>query len=316
MNKYLLIIVLLFSLYFSESQAQFLYGVVPDTGSQNMSFPITVTGSQTFWTASTYVEIFFDSLGLYTTNVVIVNDTVLNASLHIMGTAALGYRRVTTGDQFLNFVFKDSAFFVRLSAPSVPNLVLPLNNAQLVATNPLCTWDTNGYATTFRIQMASDSNFVNIVKDTTRVNIQGYHCPDILQINTFYWWRVKFFNSLGESPWSAVFKFKTKITGISQINTDIPGVFKLYNNYPNPFNPVTKINFDLPKKNFVNLSVYDITGRKIAELVNQLFDAGSYEVSWNGSNTASGIYFYRIITNNPDGSGQVFSETKRMALIK
>jgi len=310
MNKYLLIILFLFSLYFSESQAQFLYGVVPDTGSQNMNFPITVTGSQTFWTASTYVEIYFDSLGLYTTNVVIVNDTVLNAFLHITGTAALGYRRVTTGDQFLNFVFKDSAFFVRLSAPTVPNLVLPSNNAQLVEINPVFTWDTNWYATTFRIQVASDSTFSsNIVKDTTKTNIQGYHCPAILQLNTFYWWRVKFFNTLGESPWSAVFKFKTRITGISQINSDVPKLFKLYDNYPNPFNPVTKINFDLPKKDFVNLTVYDITGRKITELVNQLFNAGSYEVSWNGNNTASGIYFYKLTTNN-------FSETKRMALIK
>ncbi len=309
MSKYLFIVFFLFSLSFSDTQAQFLYGVVPDTGSQGMNFAITVTGSETFWTASTYVEIYFDSLGLYTTNVVVVNDTVLNAFLHIMGTAALGYRKMTTGDQFLNFVEKDSAFFVRLSAPSVPNLVLPPNNAQLVATNPLCTWDTNGYATTFRIQVASDSTFASNIIDSTKTNIQGYQCPDILQINTFYWWRVKFFNSLGESPWSAVFKFKTKITGINQITSDIPKYFKLYDNYPNPFNPVTKINFDLPKRDFVNLTVYDITGRKIVELVNQLFSAGSYEVSWNGSNNASGIYFYRILTEN-------FSSTKRMVLIK
>ena len=310
MNKYLLVIFFICSLYFSDIQAQFLYGVVPDTGSQSMNFPITVTGSQTFWTASTYVEIYFDSLGLYTTNVVIVNDTVLNAFLHIMGTAALGYRRVTTGDQFLNFISKDSAFFVRLSSPSIPTLVLPPNNALLVSTNPLFTWDTNWYATTFRIQVTSDSTFAsNIVKDTTKTNIQGYQCPNILLNNTFYWWRVKFFNTLGESPWSATFKFKTTIIGITQINSEIPKLIKLYNNFPNPFNPVTKINFDLPKKDFVNLTVYDITGRKITELVNQLFDAGSYEVSWNGSNTASGIYFYKLTTNN-------FSETKRMALIK
>jgi hypothetical protein len=309
MSKYLLIIFFLFLFCGTDSQAQFLYGVVPDTGSQNMNFPITVTGSQTYWTASTYVEIYFDSLGLYTTNVVIVNDTVLNAFLHIMGTAALGYRRVTTGDQFLNFVSKDSAFFVRLNIPITPILVLPPNNAQLVATNPLFTWDTNGYAATFRIQVTTDSTFNSNTIDTIKPNIQGYHCPDILQLNTYYWWRVKFFNILGESPWSAIFKFKTRIIGISQINSDVPKFFKLYDNYPNPFNPVTKIHFDLPYKDFINLSIYDITGRKIAELANQLFNAGTYEVSWNGSNIASGIYFYKFTTNN-------FSETKRMALIK
>jgi hypothetical protein len=83
----------------------------------------------------------------------------------------------------------------------------------------------------------------------------------------------------------------------------------LYENYPNPFNPVTKIKFDMPERDFANLTVYDITGRKIAELANQNFNAGSYEISWNANFLSSGIYFYRFSTSK-------FVETKRMALIK
>jgi hypothetical protein len=240
---------------------------------------------------------------------VIVNDTTLHANLQLLGIASTGYHKVTTGDQFLNYITKDSAFFVKLSAPIAPVLVLPPDNYQLANTNPLFTWDTNGYAATFRIQVSTDSLFSNIVKDTTKPNIQGYQMPNILQLNTYYWWRVKFFNALGQSLWSVVFKFKTRITGINLISSNVPQFYKLYENYPNPFNPVTKIKFDMPERDFANLTVYDITGRKIAELANQNFNAGSYEISWNANFLSSGIYFYRFSTSK-------FVETKRMALIK
>jgi hypothetical protein len=309
MKKYFYIIIFLLFFIVSDSDAQIIYGVVPDTGSQGIGFPISITGSETYWTASTYVEIYFDSIGVITSNVVIVNDTTLHANLQLLGIASTGYHKVTTGDQFLNYITKDSAFFVKLSAPIAPVLVLPPDNYQLANTNPLFTWDTNGYAATFRIQVSTDSLFSNIVKDTTKPNIQGYQMPNILQLNTYYWWRVKFFNALGQSLWSVVFKFKTRITGINLISSNVPQFYKLYENYPNPFNPVTKIKFDMPERDFANLTVYDITGRKIAELANQNFNAGSYEISWNANFLSSGIYFYRFSTSK-------FVETKRMALIK
>jgi hypothetical protein len=234
---------------------------------------------------------------------------MLTASVEIRGNAFVGYHKLIVSDQFLNIIYKDSALLVRLSLPSIPTLLLPPNNAQLVNTNPLFKWDTNFYAITFQIQVATDSLFSNIVKDTIKPNIQGYQIPDILQLNTYYWWRVKFFNSLGQGPWSVVFRFKTRITGINLIGNSVPPHYKLYENYPNPFNPITKIKFDLPEKDFVNLTVYDITGRKIVELANQNFNAGSYELLWNANNISSGIYFYRMTTSK-------FAETKRMAFIK
>jgi hypothetical protein len=315
MNKLLLIIIFCLFINVQNSKAQFLYGIVPDTGSQGNSFPITITGSETFWGASTYVLAIFDSIGVFANNVVIINDTILHANVLITGVASLGWHKVTTADQFLNFISKDSAFFVKLSAPSAPSLTFPPNNGQLINTNPLFRWDTNGYATTFRIQVAADSLFNNVVKDTTKLNIQGYQLPDILQLNTFYWWRAMFFNALGQSPWSVVFKFKTRITGINLIGNNIPEQYKLYENYPNPFNPITKIKFDITKSEFrsqyseVRLIIYDILGKEVAELVNEQLEPGVYEVTFNGSNLSSGIYFYRLTVNN-------FSETKRMALIK
>ena len=97
------------------------------------------------------------------------------------------------------------------------------------------------------------------------------------------------------------------ITGVG-IN-ETPVSYKLSQNYPNPFNPVTKISFALPKQGFVTLKVYDILGKEVATLVNEVKNQGSYSVDFNASNFSSGVYFYKLETNG-------FSDIKRMMLIK
>ncbi len=97
--------------------------------------------------------------------------------------------------------------------------------------------------------------------------------------------------------------------GISQIGTEIPDGYELNQNYPNPFNPVTNIKFGIPKSGLVKLIVFDITGREIIVLVNESLNAGTYNVDFDASGLSSGIYFYRISTEN-------FSSVKKMILIK
>jgi|WetSurMetagenome_2_1015567.scaffolds.fasta_scaffold04367_7 hypothetical protein len=89
----------------------------------------------------------------------------------------------------------------------------------------------------------------------------------------------------------------------------VPGEYSLSQNYPNPFNPVTNIKYQIPKDGLVTLKVYDITGREIANLVKDYKQAGYYTVSFNGSNFASGVYFYRIQSGD-------FMQVKKMILIK
>ncbi|MCX6163074.1 MAG: T9SS type A sorting domain-containing protein [Ignavibacteriae bacterium] len=102
----------------------------------------------------------------------------------------------------------------------------------------------------------------------------------------------------------------TQITGVDpSINSQVPDEYKLEQNYPNPFNPVTKINFDLQKSGFVTLKIYDILGKEIATLVNGMKNAGSYFVDFDGSSLSSGMYFYRLETNE-------FVATKEMVLRK
>ncbi len=99
------------------------------------------------------------------------------------------------------------------------------------------------------------------------------------------------------------------ITGVGNNQTTIPLVYNLSQNYPNPFNPVTQIKFAIPKQGFVTMKVYDLLGREITRLVNDVKLPGEYSVDFDGTNIASGVYFYKIEVNG-------FSDVKKMLLIK
>jgi hypothetical protein len=112
----------------------------------------------------------------------------------------------------------------------------------------------------------------------------------------------------------------TLIVGVDDNNPTVtPAKFKLFNNYPNPFNPITKIKYQLPEISFVTIKVYDVLGNEIATLVNEEKPAGEYNVEFRIDNLelTSGIYFYQLRASDPStGSGQGFVETKKMVLLK
>ncbi len=99
----------------------------------------------------------------------------------------------------------------------------------------------------------------------------------------------------------------------SEVIVGIPSTYSISQNYPNPFNPSTKIDYDLPFTGKVSILLYDISGREVGNLVNEVKDAGYYTVKFNASNLASGMYFYRITAQ---GNNQNFVSTKKMVLIK
>lgn len=107
----------------------------------------------------------------------------------------------------------------------------------------------------------------------------------------------------------------SSITGIEFENTpDIPKEYVLSQNYPNPFNPTTQIQFSIPEQSNVTLTIYDITGREVMQLVNESLSTGTYTATWDGRNVngqlvGSGVYIYRIQAGS-------FVQTKRMVFIK
>ncbi len=97
--------------------------------------------------------------------------------------------------------------------------------------------------------------------------------------------------------------------GVRDGQSAMPTQFALEQNYPNPFNPSTTIKFELPTASHVTLSVHDILGREVSVLVNERKNAGVYEVKFDGSSLASGVYFSRLQAGN-------FVETKKMLVVK
>ncbi|MCG6959219.1 T9SS type A sorting domain-containing protein, partial [bacterium BMS3Abin03] len=119
-----------------------------------------------------------------------------------------------------------------------------------------------------------------------------------------------------DSAWACgsiqgIYKWAAAPQGIAEWKNEVPATYYINQNYPNPFNPTTTIKFGIPKAGNVTLNVYDITGRLVQTLVNNApLNAGTVTYTFNGSNLASGVYFYSLIVDNNK------IDTKKMVLVK
>lgn len=218
---------------------------------------------------------------------------------------------------FAAMLFTASTLYSQLNILP-PVLTQPINNAVNIPLNPELRWTINlGLGTLLynKLQIATDEGFNNIIHENLHINTNNLQLPlGILNPNGRYYWRVRAVINLGlvniETGFSSPFSFTTTVTtGITQTGAGIPGAYKLYDNYPNPFNPSTNIKFDVKENTNVKLSVYSITGSLVSELVNANLSAGTYEASWDASGMASGFYFYSIQAGD-------YIATKKMVLTK
>jgi hypothetical protein len=104
-------------------------------------------------------------------------------------------------------------------------------------------------------------------------------------------------------------RINNTVTGVESVSGIIPEKYLLEQNYPNPFNPVTSINFSIPKESNVKLTVFDLLGKEVSILINKKLSAGNFKVDFDGSELASGTYFYKL-------DAESFTEIKKMVLIK
>ena len=112
-------------------------------------------------------------------------------------------------------------------------------------------------------------------------------------------------------------KYSQSPSGVSNQSSGLPENYYLAQNYPNPFNPSTNIQFSTPVQSFVILKVYDLLGNEIKTLVSEEKPAGHYSIGFKAEGLTNGTYFYKITAVDPESSsGQSFSETKKMILLK
>ncbi len=105
------------------------------------------------------------------------------------------------------------------------------------------------------------------------------------------------------------------VTDVEEGHNELPVEFLLEQNFPNPFNPSTLINFQLPERSYVQLKVYDLLGEEVAVLVNEEREQGNYNEVFNGFNLPSGFYIYSLSAHPIDGTKE-FRESKKMMLVR
>lgn len=195
-----------------------------------------------------------------------------------------------------------------------PNTPQNLDITGSIGQNPTLSWNSAYYAVSYYIyrkrETASTWSYIDSTTSLSYTDndatILSPRDPDAIK----YIYHVKAHNEAGlsgasnnRSIWGEVFK-----TSFAQ-ETILPITTLLHSNYPNPFNAETNIRFQISQSVQVKLTVFDITGKEIAELLNKNLHAGYHEVNWNAEKISSGTYIYRLKAGNT-------TITKKMVLLK
>ncbi|MDZ7624522.1 MAG: T9SS type A sorting domain-containing protein [Ignavibacteriaceae bacterium] len=168
----------------------------------------------------------------------------------------------------------------------------------------LLTWNTATEVNNqgFEIQRKTNGEFqrVGFVEGKgTTTEVQNYLFRDKNLLSGAYTYRLK------QMDYDGSFAYSDEV----EIDIEQPSVFYLGQNYPNPFNPSTNIKYSIPADGIVTLKVYDILGKEVSTLVNEYQQAGTFDVVFDGSNLASGVYYYQLITSD-------LTATKKLMLTK
>ena len=174
----------------------------------------------------------------------------------------------------------------------------------------ILAWDPIENFQYYKIERSTDSLFITAVESSFLQD--NTYTDNDLEFNTEYFYRVSAF--LGY--WTDYSNIISVILGTVSIvgDNDIPLVYKIHQNHPNPFNPVTSLRYDLPEDGLVNITIYDMMGRVVSNLVSGQQNAGYKSVQWNATNktgqqVSAGLYLYSIEAGE-------FRQTKKMVLLK
>jgi hypothetical protein len=255
-----------------------------------------------------YIQVSKDSLFLTD----VYSDSTLTITERQMNELQNGvtyYWRVRARVGGINTSWSNRRMFTTVLG-SAPALIYPVHSSKNEPLNVKLKWSTVENAQSYTLEVSGDTtNISGIVYSDSTLTITERQMNE-LQNGVTYYWRVRARVGGINTSWSNRRMFTTeKITNVENNPETIPVKYNLHFNYPNPFNPATTISFEIPKRNFVTLKIYDAIGNEISTLVNGEREAGRYSVKFDGSNLSSGIYFYKITAGN-------YTETKKLILMK
>jgi len=198
--------------------------------------------------------------------------------------------------------------------PDVVNAVSPPNGtnggppADTLKWQAIPTFDS--LPVFYRVQLATARNFTpaSIVLEDSVADL--WHTYSGLLDNVWYYWRVKAFAPFGVGIYkSTPDSFYVGVVSVKREGGSVPAAFALYQNYPNPFNPSTTIDYSISKDADVKLLIYNEAGQLVSTLINEKQTSGDHKFNFDGSNLASGVYFYQLFVDEQ-------AQAKKMVLIK
>ncbi|MEO7358323.1 MAG: T9SS type A sorting domain-containing protein [Ignavibacteria bacterium] len=194
-------------------------------------------------------------------------------------------------------IYCDTSYSLSVLPPDA--MQYPENFYRLIATVNIPTNSIPDYIDSFKISSCYNASIYSNIKYPVRYRVQAVDSFNTVSVLSDF---------AKTTAWSSITEEQGDNIQISE-NKIIPKEYSLKQNYPNPFNPTTNIQYDLPIDNFVSIKVYDLIGREVMLLVNEVKEAGSYIVSLNGSNLSSGIYYYKIKAGS-------YEQVRKMILIR
>jgi PKD repeat protein len=254
-------------------------------------------------------SVTYPNPGFYNVKLKVTNSYGADSVNYIYYIKVLGINML-----YFSIVYPPSNTFINTYSTDTAKTIFTWNKS---SSHPSITykWKIRKDGTSFEIPYNSNNNGTdsviflrNSLLDSITMGFGGSDTVSCI-------WRVFAYNgpdSLVSQNQNFVFIVRHPI-GIKVISTNVPDEYKLFQNYPNPFNPISKIKYQISKTHIKNqkakLVVYNSLGQIIKILVDQEQQAGIYEVEFNGTNFPSGIYYYRLTTNE-------FTETKKLILLK
>ncbi len=281
--------------------------VYPANGSTGIADVARFTWSPTSPSSGYRLQVAVDST--FVSGVAIDDSTVTDTSYAITGLD--GHTTYYWRVRAANAAGTGSYSSVHSFTTGFPASPVPVSPANLLLDVPLAltfSWNMSATASSYRFQLSIVADFSVLLLDSsniadTTLDVTG------LQLNRIYNWRVSATSGLGTSPWSPAFRFRTVQVSDIAAEPELPSSYGLSQNFPNPFNPTTRIRFSVPNAGRVLITVFDLLGREETTLVDSEMPAGTYTVAWDASRAASGTYFYRMQSGG-------FVDTKRMLLLR
>lgn len=201
------------------------------------------------------------------------------------------------------------SFRTAAAALATPTHVFPPNRATGISTNPTLRWNAFVGATSYRLQVATDSTFSASIVDRSAISDTSYQVGGLFD-GTLYYWHVKATYTGGTTVFSTPWSFRTTgSTSVEHTSSPAPTDYALSQNYPNPFNPSTVISYQLRAADHVSLKVYNMLGQEVATLVDGIQEAGFKSITFNARTLPSGVYFCRL-------QAGTFVQNKKMLLVR